>query len=115
MAMATAIKGQIYDELSRKAVEGQNDRGEEEEKSETGSRNSVIVICSITNCREGAWEEFFSQIAETQDFMLNLEEREEGEGEREVASDNELNSRTQGWVTYRSEIHCSLLCSESCC
>ena len=27
-------------------------RGEEEEKRETGSRNSVIVICSITNCRE---------------------------------------------------------------
>ena len=27
-------------------------RGEEEEKRETGSRNSMIVICSITNCRE---------------------------------------------------------------
>ena len=37
---------------NRKAVEGQNDRGEEEEKRETGSKNSVIVICSITNCRE---------------------------------------------------------------
>ncbi|XP_050244130.1 uncharacterized protein LOC126692545 [Quercus robur] len=42
---------------------------------------------------KGAWEGSFSQIAETQDFMLNLEEREEGEGERKVASDNELNFR----------------------
>ena len=37
---------------NRKAVEGQNDRGEEEEKRETGSRNSVIIICFITYCRE---------------------------------------------------------------
>nr|POF15897.1 hypothetical protein CFP56_17137 [Quercus suber] len=62
-----------------------------------------------------AREEFFTQIAETQDFKLDLEESEEGEGERKVASDNELNFRTQGWVIYRSEIHCSLLWAESCC
>ncbi|KAF3950549.1 hypothetical protein CMV_023713 [Castanea mollissima] len=30
-----------------------------------------------------------------QDFVLNLEEREEGEGERKVASDNELNFRQE--------------------
>ncbi|XP_030974036.1 uncharacterized protein LOC115994137 isoform X3 [Quercus lobata] len=40
-----------------------------------------------------AWEGSFSQIADTQDFMLNLEEREEREGKRKVASDNELNFR----------------------
>ncbi|XP_030974037.1 uncharacterized protein LOC115994137 isoform X4 [Quercus lobata] len=42
-----------------------------------------------------AWEGSFSQIADTQDFMLNLEEREEREGKRKVASDNELNFRSK--------------------
>ncbi|KAM3755256.1 hypothetical protein ACB098_02G027200 [Castanea mollissima] len=44
---------------------------------------------------KGAWEGSFSQIADIQDFVLNLEEREEGEGERKVASDNELNFRQE--------------------
>ncbi|KAF3946110.1 hypothetical protein CMV_027586 [Castanea mollissima] len=41
----------------------------------------------------GAWKGFFSQIIEIQDFMLNLEEREEGERGRKVANDHELNFR----------------------
>ncbi|KAF3946111.1 hypothetical protein CMV_027586 [Castanea mollissima] len=43
----------------------------------------------------GAWKGFFSQIIEIQDFMLNLEEREEGERGRKVANDHELNFRQE--------------------
>ena len=55
---------------NRKAVEGQNDRGEEEEKRETGSRNSVIIICFITNCRERGTGGILLTNRRTQDFTL---------------------------------------------
>nr|XP_023908361.1 uncharacterized protein LOC112020043 [Quercus suber] len=78
-------------------TESKNRGEEEEEKRETGSRNSVIVICSITNCRERGMGMILLTNRRNSGFYVyasmlrNLEEREEGEGERKVASDNELN------------------------
>ncbi|KAM3707437.1 hypothetical protein ACJW31_02G025000 [Castanea mollissima] len=91
LLMAMAIKGQICDDLSRNREEKESRRRRKEGCWQQKFQGLLSAPSQIAE--KGAWEGSFSQIADIQDFVLNLEEREEGEGERKVASDNELNFR----------------------
>ncbi|XP_065627160.1 uncharacterized protein LOC112033878 isoform X2 [Quercus suber] len=70
-------------------------RGKREEKKKKRGILAAeilgIVICSITNRRERGMGGIL--LTNCKHSGLNLEEGEEGEGERKVASDNELNFR----------------------
>ncbi|KAL4642613.1 hypothetical protein ACB092_02G032400 [Castanea dentata] len=72
-------------------------RGDEEEKRDTGSRNFRDCYLHHHKLQRKGHRRDPSHKLQTFRILCckNLEEREEGEGERKVASDNELNFRQE--------------------